>query len=64
MSVLLHILTLSSQVRPKQCDCIGGLDAMASSCFLGSCAHSMEILKYSLSQIRLEISLESLSYLS
>lgn len=40
------------------------MNAMASSCFLGSFAHSMESLKSSLSQIRLEISLEPLFYLS
>ena len=64
MSVLLHMLSLSSRVRPKLCEYAGGLNAVASSCFSGKCAHSMESLKYSLSQIRLELSLEFLSYLS
>lgn len=63
MSVLLHILALSSGLG-QICECIGGLNAMTLSCVLGSCAHSMESLKYSLSQIRLEIFLEFLPYLS
>lgn len=42
MSVLLHMLALSSWVRPKLCECVGGLNAVASSCFSGNCAHSTE----------------------